>query len=406
MANRYSALGRDFWRVFSGRVAGNLGGQMGDVALRILFASTLAAGALELGILSAAQTAGFLIFGLPAGLIVDRVSRRRLLIISDIARAALLALIPIAAILGWLNIYLVIAIVFLVGLGNLLFEISFKSLLPALVPNDKLVLANTRLETGRTSAALTGPIIAGALVQWLTAPAVILIQSISYIISALRIKSIRTAHTTSETKKPFALSEIKAGLNLIARDRRLKALTGAAATYNFGYGLLTPLLVLLLIVEYGASPGAVGLVYAFSGIGGVLGAFSAQKILKHIPLPRAIVMAELVAPLAAILYVIATPNSMLVLVAIGNLILHFALAVYNITSVSLSQLLCPPAVLGRVKATIGFFASGTLPLGALLGGVIGEMFGAQIGLIAVCLAFAAAAFWLVISPIPKMSLPG
>jgi len=160
---RKPVLSHDFWRLWAGRVAGFMGSQMGDVALRILFASALAAGSLELGILSAAQTAGFLVFAIPAGILADRFTRRRLLVISDLVRAGLLALIPIFALLGRLNLYVVIVIAFLVGLGNLLFEISYKSLLPDIVPNDNLVLANTRLETGRTSAALTGPLIAGAL---------------------------------------------------------------------------------------------------------------------------------------------------------------------------------------------------------------------------------------------------
>ena len=269
--------------------------------------------------------------------------------------------------LGWLNLYVVIVIAFLVGLGNLLFEISYKSLLPDIVPNDNLVLANTRLETGRTSAALTGPLVAGALLEFIAAPFVLLVQSVLHLFSATRIHSIQTAQSSRVVKKPFTLAEVREGIAHISRDRRLAGLAGAAATYNFGYGLLTPLLVLVLIVEY------------------------------------AIVLSESIAPIAALFFALATPSTAVVFFAIGNFSLHYGLAIYNITSVSLRQFLCPPNVLGRVTATMGFFASGTLPLGALLGGVIGEWFGARIGLIIVLAAFVVAVMWLVISPIPKMA---
>ena len=204
-------------------------------------------------------------------------------------------------------------------------------------------------------------------------------------------------------KKPFTIAEVKEGIAHISRDRRLAGLAGAAATYNFGYGLLTPLLVLVRIVEYGTHPAMVGLVYAFSGIGGVLGAISAQRILKRVPLPRAIVLSESIAPIAALFFFLATPSTAIVFFAIGNFLLHYGLSIYNITSISMRQFLCPPNVLGRVTATMGFFASGTLPLGALLGGVVGEWLGARVGLTMVLVAFIVAVLWLVISPIPKMA---
>ncbi|WP_081748678.1 MFS transporter [Nocardiopsis sp. CNT312] len=358
-----SQLGPDFRSLWHGQIASMVGSQVGDVAIRLLVATVLAATPLQLGLLSAAQTAAFLIVGLPAGVWLDRVRCRSVLIVADIVRAVLLATIPVAWWLGYLSFAQVLAVVFFSGIAHVFFDVGYQTYLPRLVDREQLVVANARLESSRSAAAAAGPASAGALIQAMQAANVILINAVTYILSAVMIRRIKSTEALPPARPRNIRAEIRDGLRFVVRHPILRALSGAAATYNFCYGMLLPTVIVLLVTDLGLTEGMVGLLFTCAGIGGFGGALIARRVIERVGLAKALIATEIVAGPLVLALMLTAPGWGLIVFAVSYLLLHLALSIFNVASVSLRQSLCPHEFMGRVTASMRFVASGALPLG-------------------------------------------
>ncbi len=300
MRDRGSSLWRntDFLKLWAGQTVSLFGSQITVLALPLLAALTLDATPAQMSLLVAAGAAPDLLVGLIAGVWVDRLRRRPLLIGADLGRAALLLSIPLAALVGALRLWLLVAVAFGLGLLTTIFGIAYQSYLPALVPRDDLVEANGRLEAGSAVAGVAGPGLAGGLVQWVTAPVAVLLDALSFLLSALLLGRIRTVEPpTPAAAQSRVWGEIGAGLRAVAGAPLLRALAGSAATFNFFDNFLFAVYVLYLTRELGLGPAAVGAVFAIGGAGGLLGALLAGPIARRIGLGRALVGAILLAGL-------------------------------------------------------------------------------------------------------------
>ncbi|GIF21644.1 MFS family permease [Actinoplanes tereljensis] len=367
-----------FRNLFVADAVSQVGTQVSMLALPLVAVIVLRASNFEVGLLSACETLAFLLVGLPAGALVDRMRRRRVLIVSDIARAALLASVPVAWALGGLTLAQLCLVALATGVFTVFFDVAYQSYLPHLVGTDHLVEGNAKLEGVRATSQIAGPTMAGFLIQLITAPFALLVDALSFAASALFVGRIAAREERPERRPDRHLGrEILEGLRFVFGNPLLRAIALCTSTHNLLSAAQTAMLVVLLARDLGLRPGIIGVFYSVAAIGGLVGALVARRIAARIGQGPAIwipiaacVPAQLVIPLAQ-------PGWLLWAAACAYLVIWAASSIYNITQVSFRQGLTPPLLLGRMNATMRFLVWGTMPIGAFAGGVLGQAIGAR-----------------------------
>jgi MFS family permease len=379
-------LGRnpDFLKLWGGETVSLFGAQVTSLAIPLTGALILGASPAQMGILSAAGFAPFLLLTLLAGVWIERRRRRPTMIAANLGRGAILLTIPLLAALDLLRIEWLYAVAFLGGGLQVLFELAYQSYVPSLVGREQLIAANSRLQASASGAQVAGPGLAGLLVEALTAPFALVADAFSFLLSAAGIAAIRTPEQpiAPPTVRRGLRSEIGAGLALIVRDRRLRGLAGEAMTYNLWHTGLTTLLVLYATRELGIGAGQLGLLLTIGGLGALLGATAAGPLL----VPLASADSPLAVPLLTGSFFIG---------AVG-------VSSSQIYVISLRQGLTPPALLARMNAGYRFLVTGFIPIGALLSGGLGEWLGLRPALAICALGVASAILWIVCSPLPRL----
>lgn len=365
-----------FYKLWAGQTISLFGSQITFLALPLVAALSLQATAFEMGLLAAVGTLPALLIALPGGVLIDRVERRKVLIICDIARAVLLLLIPLAAWWGWLSFGLLLAVSFATGAFNVLFSIAYRAILPSLVNQEQLVEGNSKLEISQSAAEIGGPGIGGLLVQLLTAPFAILFDAASYLVSAFFIGSIQNVKTPAEQKVALQVSfwqELKVGLSVVQRHATLRVLVGAATGMSLFNHFLEAIWILYAVRDLGVAPGWLGIIFGAGNVGFLLGALVAQKITRHLGVSKATGAALLIASIGDGFIVLAAGDIFTVvsLLLIAQFLFGCGLTVYNINAVSLRQAAAPEEVQGRVNSVFTFASQGIAPVGALLGGWLG-----------------------------------
>jgi predicted MFS family arabinose efflux permease len=391
---------RDFRRLWVSDTTSQFGTFVGQTVLPILAATTLAATPFEMGLLTAAETAAFLLIGLPAGVWVDRMRRRQLMVRADITRAALLFSVPIAWWAGWLTLTQLIVAGLLIGVCTVFFDIAYQSYLPSLISRERLVEGNSKLQATQSVAQVAGPGIGGLLAQLAGAANAALVTGVGFVTSALflwRIKAVEPEPIPHEN--PRLWPQIAEGLRFVFGNKNLRAIVGSTATSNFAGGAFTAVQVLFLIHDVGLPPAAVGIMLTASGAGGVLAALASGPLTRRIGQARAIWLIPLVTWPAALFVPFAEPGWRVGFAVLGPLIYSFGGIVYNIAQVSYRQAICPDRLLGRMNASVRFVVWGTIPLGGLTGGLLGEWLGLRGTIWAACLLMSVAALWVVCSPL-------
>lgn len=395
---------RDFRLLWAGDTVSQFGSTIGRTVLPLLAVGALAATPFEMGVLSAASTAAFLLIGLPAGVWVDRLSRRPVMLVADLTRAALLLSVPVAWWLGALALAHLIVVALLVGAATVMFDIAYQSYLPALVGREQLVEGNSKLEASRAVAEVSGPAAAGGVAQVVGAAVGVLATAVGYLVSALFLLRIRTVEPPPrQPDQPGLVHEIAEGLRFVFGHRSLRAIVGCTGTANFFGGLAGAVLVLFLVRDLGLSEGVVGLVLSSAGIGGVLGALTVPRWTARFGQTKVIWLSGLVTwPLGA-LVPLGAADWRIVFVVVGEAAVAYGATVYNIAQVSYRQSLCPDHLLGRMNASIRFVVWGALPLGGLVGGVLGGGIGVTATLAVGMVCQAASVLWVVLSPLRSRS---
>lgn len=371
----------DFRRLWFGQTASFVGSEVSQIALPLTAALTLDASASEMGLLAAAGSAPALLVGLVVGALVDRRRRRPVLIAADLGRAALLASVPVAAAQGWLSIPFLCVVAFLSGLLTTFFDVAHASLLPSLVRRDRLVDGNGKLEVGRSGAMVVGPGLGGLLVQAVTAPLAVLADAASYLVSALALARIRTPERAPPRDGPASslLAEVREGLRTVLGTPVLRSMGASLCVFNLFAGLFGAVYLLFVTRELDLPPAAVGLVFALGSLGFPVGAASAGWVSRRIGVGPAIVWgagvsdaAFLLAPLAA-----GPPAPAVAVLALSRLVATIGGPITAINQLSLRQMITPDRLQGRVNGTMRVFGLGLVPLGALLGGALGDLIGVR-----------------------------
>ncbi|WP_375295995.1 MFS transporter [Saccharothrix sp.] len=367
---------RDFRLLWAGDTISYFGASVGRVVLPLLAAGTLAATPFQMGLLTAANTAAFLLIGLPAGVWVDRMRRRPIMLTADFVRFGLLMSVPLAWWLGALTLVHLILVALLVGTATVMFDIAYQSYLPVLVGRDQLVEGNAKLTASQSVAEVSGPAVAGGVAQAVGAAKGVLATGVGYLCSALFLMRIHTHEPEPvKSEKPNLVAEIGEGLRFVFGNRSLRAIVGTTGTANFFGGMGMAVIVLFLARTLNLSDGVIGLILTSAGMGGVLGALTANRWNRRFGQLRVIWLVMLVTQPFGLLIPLGAADWRLVFVFVGDFAVAYGAIVYNIAQVSYRQSICPDHLLGRMNASIRFVVWGSMPLGGVVGGVLGGQVG-------------------------------
>ncbi len=382
----------DFRRLFVADTVSQVGTQVSQLAIPLVAVVTLGARPFEVGLLVTVQTAAFLLVGLPAGAWVDRMRRRNVLIAGDLGRAVMLGSIPVAWWFDVLTMGQLYVVAGIVGILTVFFDVAYQSYLPHLVGRDNLVEGNAKLEVVRATSSLAGPGGAGALIQALTAPYAVAVDAVSFAASALFVGRIRKREELPPPSPNRHLGrEVLEGLRFVVGNRLLRSIASCTGSFNLFFSMAMAMEIVFFVRTLGMSPGMIGLYYSIGAVGGLIGAFVVKPVVGLLGQGPAIWIATAVTTPFALLVPAAEPGWRIWLAAVANIMIGIGIVVYNVTQVSFRQGLTPERLLGRMNATMRFFVWGTMPLGAFIGGILGEQLGARttlwIGFGGACLAF-------------------
>jgi MFS family permease len=404
-ARRISLLRRhrDFRRLWTGETISVFGSRMGDVA--VSFAAVIALGAtpIQMGLLAAVRLVPKLLFSLVAGVWVDRVRRRPLMIGADLGRFALLATIPVAAMLGHLKMNFLYPVILAVGVLDLLFDVAYGAYLPSLVDAADVVEANSNLTASYAAAEVGGFALAGWLVQILTAPYAIAVDAISFIASAIAIRSIEKpeANVAPRKQRRGFYHEAREGANHVRADRRIFALTAANGLAALCYSIFSTLYMIFVVNDLRFNPGVLGMIFAVGGISSFVTSIAATRLVGRLGEGRAMALGAILQGIAWICVPAARGATMLAatLLIAQQLFGDAGGTVYMITASTIPQTIVPTELLGRVRATISFVSIAAMLVGSIGAGAIAELVGMRPVMYAGAVGLAATGVILAFSPV-------
>jgi MFS family permease len=375
----------DFLRLWAAQSVSLVGTQVTALALPLAAILKLNASPFQVGLLVTFQYLPYLIVSLPAGAIVDRLRHLPVLVRSDLIRALLLIAVPISAWTGWLSLGLLYPVALLVGTFSVLADVTSQSFLPSLVKPNQLIDANGKLQLSYSAAQLAGPGLGGVLVQALTAPVAIAVDVASYLCSAGLQATIRHGREAAQPTKPRpARTDLRAlgrdigeGVRYVWRHRLIRPLALATGISNFFYlfGMTGAVFTLYAVRQLGLTPGLLGLVLALGNVGAIAGTLAAPRILARWRFGYIMIAGSVVSAVAVAIMALATRGGAVPALAAAVIVGELGICVYNLAQLSLRQAVTPTELLGRMNATVRFLNWGPIPLGALVGGSLGQTIG-------------------------------
>jgi MFS family permease len=404
---RWGALwhNSDFLKFWVGETISLFGSQVTLLALPLTAVLTLKATAGQLGLLRFLETLPYLLFPLLFGAWVDRRRRRPIMILANAIRAILIGVIPVLALLRLLGLMPLYAIAFCVGVFTILFEVCWLSFVPTLVSKNHLIEANTRVTTSSAAAEVGGPGLAGVLIQLLTAPLALLVDSLSYVVSVISLVLIRHQEPAPKREsQPRLLHDIAEGVRFAFGNIYLRVLAMEAAAWNFCFALLEPLFLLYTIRKLDFSPGLLGLVYAVGAVGGLLGSALAGTLAKHFRLGL-VLCGTFTLGTVPLLLIPAASGPQVVIAGIfiaAFFLVRAALGIWQVLTTSLRQAITPNEMMGRTAASLRMLAYGGGTLGALAAGGLGAAVGLHWGLWLAGFGFLLALLPIFFSPLPRL----
>jgi MFS family permease len=385
---RRSSLWRhaDFLRFWSAASVSLVGDAVTRLALPLVAITMLDASPLEVGILGAAQLGPFLLIGLPAGAIIDRIERvLQLMVIADVVRAALILSVPLAYAAGALSLGHLYAVAFATGVFTVFFDNASSAYLPSLIERQLLVDGNSKLELSRSGAQIAGPGLAGALIELMSAPVALVADALSFLASGALIARIRRpARVAAERPKGLRIGalgrEVVEGARYLFRHPYLRAIALTTTTANFFRSALVAVLLVYLVREADASAGAIGLAFAVGNVGFLTAVLVVPAVTRRFGLGRTMRMAVSAFGPAAALVAVAPARWAVIAAAVMVFVDSFGIGLHGVNQVSLRQAVTPERMRGRVAATLRLGMFGTMPLGTLLGGALGTFAGLRAAL--------------------------
>ncbi len=387
---------RDFRLLWAGESVSLLGSQVTLLALPLVAALTLHVTAPQMGLLRAAEYLPFLLVTPFAGVFVDRVRRRPLLLATNLGRAVLLGIVPLLVALGWLSVAALLAIVTVTGVLAVAFELAYQAFMPSLVPPEDLTEGNSKLFASGSVAEIGGPGFGGLLVQLVTAPFAILVDAASFLVSALTLAAIRVQEAPFPQAHRNVWREIGEGFRALRSTLILRAFMYEATTYNFFWNGMTGVFVLYAVRVLALTPGVLGAILAVGGAGGLAGALLTPYMGRRWGVGRVVVISSVVAAVAMLaLPLAARPGPM----TVGFLMAVFfvngiGVAACNVHTFTWRQAAVPNHLRGRMNAAYRTVTYGAIPPGAALGGLLAERNGLYPTLVVGAVGLSLAWLWI------------
>ena len=388
-----------------------IGAQVALLALPLIAINFFHASSFQIGLLASSAYLPFLLFGLAAGVWVDRLNLKRVLVICDFARFALLATVPLLFLAGLLSLPVLYAITFMTGFFTLIFDVGDQSFLPQITETaEDIVDGNTKLYLTFSLSQLVGPTVGGALIEAATAPVAVIAGCLSYFVSWALLMGIKITNvkSTKVDKKPLITAEMKAGIQFVIGDGYLRPLVICMAIANFFdiYGIIQAVLVLFITRDLGMSVLQLSCVLVISNLGAIIGTLVNNKVVDQFGVGNTILVSSFI-PGAALLFLpMATARLGILSVGLPLCVANFGVALFNVNQLSLRQQITPIGMLGRMNATIRFLIWGTIPLGTFCGGLFGDGIGLRRTLLIAAAGSLCAGLPILLSKIGRLkSLP-
>jgi Na+/melibiose symporter-like transporter len=387
---------RNFRRLWAAQTVSEFGTLISRTAIPFAAVLVLDASPLELSVIGVCEMLPAFVLGLFAGAWVDRLPRRPIMMVADLGRAALLAVIPLLAWLDQLTIHALWIVAALVSALTVFFDVAYRSILPSILPADELMEGNSRLTASASVAEFGAFSLGGWLVQLFSAPGAVLIDSFTFIWSALWLRGLKMSEQVkSEEARLPILQEIRDGIHLVWRNRTLRALAGYAATFEFAFNMFGAVFLIFLVREVGFSPGGLGVIFAIGGLSSIAGAAMASRVTSALGLQRTIVVMSIIMAVGQGMVAFAMTVSV---VSVGLLLLQQGLVdapytIVDVNTATIRQTSASEEWQGRLNATFRVLAFGGALLGTVAGGIIGEFIGLRVALVIASLVIAGSALW-------------
>ncbi|GLW57066.1 MFS transporter [Kitasatospora phosalacinea] len=376
-----------FWRYWTATTVSGLGDAVTAIALPLTAVSVLHASGFQVGLVTAAGYVAWLVIGLPAGVLVQRLPLRGTQIAMDLLRAAAIASVPLAAAFGVLGLPHLVAAALLLSFASVVFDVGNATFLPSVVPPEQLTARNSLTSATHSVNQLAGPSLGGLLVQLLGAAAALVVDAVSFLCSAALLRTLPRASAerpAPAADRPSFGAQIREGWRYATRHPVVGPCLAEATCINFVCGALMAVVPVFLVRTLHAPAGLVGLLMAAEGVGSLVGAAFTPRLAARFGTARTLVLGSLFGVLAAPLMPLAGGGPGLLLFALGNAGFGASVVVLSILTRTHRQTTTPAALLPRVMATVRFVSWGAIPVGALAAGTAVSLWGARTALALAC----------------------
>ena len=393
----------EFLKLWWGQFISETGSQVSTLALPTVAILILAATPFQVGLLEAFAFLAFPVLGLIAGVWVDRLRRRPVLIVCDILRLLALGSVPVAFLMHVLTIEQLYIVALLVGVGTVFFDVAYQSYLPGLISRSDLIEGNSKLQVTGSVAQMAGPALAGLLIQLVGAARAVFVDAASFLISVLSLWWIRrpepAPRPASATGRSGFFAEMLEGIRFVMGNATISRIAGCTSTSNLGGNIFFAVYLIYAYRVLHLTPGVIGVIFAAGAVGGLVGALIASWVPARIGLGRTLFFSIILGPLSMILVPVAQVGFAIPLLIASQFIGSFINPVYNINQVSLRQAITPDRVQGRMNATVRTIIWGTIPIGAFVGGLIGTVYGLLPAMYVGIAVSALSGLWILAGPI-------
>jgi predicted MFS family arabinose efflux permease len=397
---------RDFLRFWFGQTVSVAGSQVTSLALPTVAILTLHAGAVQVGVLRALQSLSWLLLSLVFGVWLDRVRRRRVLLATDLGQALVLISVPLAFLFHVLTLGQLFVVALLTGIFTVAFDIGYETYIPMLVERPNLVEAFSKLQVSRSGARVAGPAIGGFLIQ-VIGPALAIVADVgSFLVSAAALVTIGKGEARPAGAAAAGLGqlarEIGEGWRAMLRSPTISSLSACSATANLGAAILNSVFLLFAYHELHLAPAQVGVILGVGAIAGVVSALGAASVIRTIGLGRALVLVVIIEGLAILALPAARFGGAIFVVAGMYLMINLMEPIWSIGVGSLRQAVIPDHLRGRITGTSRTIVSGIMPIGAVIGGILGSTIGLAPSILVAGALWILSSTWLALGPVIRL----